>query len=130
MANEIHTPVFILGGGPIGLSLALFLNHWNVKCTIINIGKGTRAFPKGNGENSRTMEHFRQIGLADDIRTLFPPDHNFDQAYFTRFNAWEIYRAPNPCWSERKKMRASMPVDDQFPGVFHFGTASNEIPLA
>jgi 2-polyprenyl-6-methoxyphenol hydroxylase-like FAD-dependent oxidoreductase len=115
MAKELNTPVFILGGGPIGLGLALFLNHWNAKCTIVNVGKGPRTFPKGNGENSRTMEHFRQIGLADEIRTLFPSDHNFDQAYFTRFNAWEIFRAPNPCWAERKKMRATMPVDDQYP---------------
>lgn len=66
------------------------------------------------------MEHFRQIGIADEVRTLFPSDHNFDQAYFTRFNSWEIYRAPNPSWDERKMMRATMPVDDQYPEpMFH-----------
>lgn len=120
MTSKIETPVFILGGGPVGLSLALFLNHWKVDCTIINAGKEARNFPKGNGENSRTMEHFRQIGISDEVRALFPEDHNFDQAYFTRFNAWEIFRVPNPCWQERKQMRASRPIDDQYPEpMFH-----------
>lgn len=120
MPSALNTPVFILGGGPVGLCHALFLNHWGVNCTILNVGEATRKFPKGNGENSRTMEHFRQIGLADEVRTLFPEDHKFDQAYFKRSNAWEIYRAPNPAWSKRKKMRAEMPADDQYPEpMFH-----------
>lgn len=120
MLTQTESPVFILGGGPVGLSLALFLNHWAVDCVILNAGEEARSFPKGNGENCRTMEHFRQIGISDEVRQLFPQNHNFDQAYFTRFNSWEIFRVPNPCWQERKKQRASRPVDDQYPEpMFH-----------
>ena len=49
-----RTPVLIVGGGPVGLCLALFLDHWDVPCTILNTGETARMHPKGNGQNART----------------------------------------------------------------------------
>jgi len=119
--QEIQTPVVIVGGGPVGLCLALFLDYYKIKSTVINTNTDARMHPKGNGQNARTMEHYRQIGISDDIRKLgIPNDHPFDQAFFTRFCSHEVYRFPAPSWDERKKIRKTTPVTDQFPEpMFH-----------
>ena len=85
--NKLATPVAIIGGGPVGLVLALYLDFYGVKCTLFNREPQERWHPKGNGQNARTMEHYRQLGFSDEIRTLgLPDDHPFDQAYFTRLS--------------------------------------------
>lgn len=118
---ELTTPVAIVGGGPVGLVLALFLDFYGVKCTIFNTEPEARWHPKGNGQNARTMEHYRRLGFSDEIRTLgLPGDHPFDQGYFTRLSSHEIYRFPMPSRDERIAMRRQMPVTDQLPEpLFH-----------
>ena len=114
--NALQTPVAIVGGGPVGLVLALYLDFYGVDCTIFNTEPESRWHPKGNGQNARTMEHYRQLGFSDEIRKLgLPDDHPFDQAYFTRLNSHEIYRFPMPDRIERIAMRRQMPVTDQLP---------------
>ena len=101
--------------------LALFLDFHGVKCTIFNTEPHARWHPKGNGQNARTMELYRRLGFSDEVRRLgLPGDHPFDQAYFTRLNAHEIYRFPMPTRDERIAMRRQMPVTDQLPEpMFH-----------
>src|SRR6185312_15385348 len=112
--DTLSTPVAIVGGGPVGLVLALFLDFYGVKSTIFNTEPNERWHPKGNGQNARTMEHYRRLGLSDEVRKLgLPPDHPFDQAYFTRLSKHEIYRFPMPNREERIAMRKDMPVTDQ-----------------
>ena len=120
-SGERSTPVVIVGGGPVGLVLARYLDFYNVKCTLINTGAETRMHPKGNGQNARTMEHYRQLGFSDEVRQLgLSNDHPFDQGFFTRFSSHEIFRAPAPSRSERAEMRKEMPVNDQYPEpMFH-----------
>ena len=120
--NEpLKTPVVIVGGGPVGLVLALYLDFYGVKSTIINSEPKERWHPKGNGQNARTMEHYRQLGFSDEVRKLgLPPDHPFDQGYFTRLSKHEIFRFPMPTGDERIAMRREMPVTDQMPEpMFH-----------
>ena len=90
---EADSSVGIVGGGPIGLALALHLDMYGVKSTVFNTEPEARWHPKGNIHNARTMELFRKLGIADSIRALgLPGDHPFDVAYFTRLNAFEIAR--------------------------------------
>jgi 2-polyprenyl-6-methoxyphenol hydroxylase-like FAD-dependent oxidoreductase len=120
-STQLNTPVVIVGGGPVGLVLALLLDFYGVKSTIINTEPNERWHPKGNGQNARTMEIYRQLGFSDQVRELgLPRDHPFDQAYFTRLSKHEIYRFPMPTGLERIAMRRDMPVTDQFPEpMFH-----------
>ncbi len=115
------TPVAIVGGGPVGLVLALCLDFHGVNCTIFNTEPEARWHPKGNGQNAHTMELYRRLGFSDAVRRLgLPADHPFDQAYFTRLSSHEIYRFAMPSREERIAMRRQMPVTDQLPEpMFH-----------
>ncbi len=87
------------------MMLALFLDRQGVPCVIFNQDETTRWHPKGSTHNSRTMEHYRRLGLSEAIRELgLPADHPTDVAYYTRYGAHEIARVVMP--SEREKVRA------------------------
>ena len=98
-------PVIIVGGGPVGMMLALNLDALGVRSVLINAQPRPLWHPKGGTHNSRTMEHYRRLGLSPRIRKLgLPPDHPTDVVYFTRMNGFELQRLPMP--SERDKQRA------------------------
>ena len=112
--------VGIVGGGPIGLALALHLDMYGVKSTVFNTEPEARWHPKGNIHNARTMELFRKLGIADSIRALgLPGDHPFDVAYFTRLNAFEIARGRTPSRNERLRLRDAGAATDQLPEPTH-----------
>jgi 2-polyprenyl-6-methoxyphenol hydroxylase-like FAD-dependent oxidoreductase len=56
--------------------------------------KPTTAFnPQANATQARTMEHFRRLGFAHEIRSLgLPLDFPTDVAYFTRYAGHELAR--------------------------------------
>ena len=89
--------VLIVGGGPCGLMLANELGRRGVTAILID-QKPTTAFnPQANATQARTMEHFRRLGLVDEIRALgLPPDFPTDIAYFTRYSRHELARFQLP----------------------------------
>lgn len=120
MPASNQTPVAIVGGGPVGLMLALFLDRLGVKSVVFNSEATTRWHPKGSTHNSRTMEHHRRLGLANRIRTLgLPADHPTDVAYFTRFNAYELARLKMPSSAEKRQAVAASSRFDQTPEPIH-----------
>ena len=116
MAEANRRPVAIVGGGPVGLALALLLDHHGVASVIFNSEAGTRWHPKGSTQNARTMEHYRRLGFAHELRKLgLPPEHSGDVAYFTRFNAYELARLRMPSAAEKARSVAASAKLDQFP---------------
>lgn len=114
--HDHRTSVAIIGGGPVGLMLALFLDRHDVRSTVFNTESATRFHPKGNTHNSRTMEHYRRLGIAPAIRALgLPPDHPRDVAYFTRYNAWELARFRFPSETDRLSELEREPATAQVP---------------
>ncbi|MFF0491729.1 FAD-dependent oxidoreductase [Nocardia sp. NPDC004068] len=68
MVYEIHEPrVVIVGGGLVGLSAALFLRYHGVAVTLVERRVTTSPQPKARRVNIRTMELFRQIGIAEEV---------------------------------------------------------------
>ena len=74
-----HTPVLIVGAGPVGLTLAVDLGWRGVECTIIEKNAAPGRLPKMERCNARTMEFFRRIGISERVRSAgFPRDIPMD----------------------------------------------------
>jgi len=89
----LQRPVAIVGGGPVGIVLALLLDRLGVKTVVFNTERTTNRRPRGSTHNSRTMEHYRMLGLSSQIRQLgLPLSHPRDVLYLTRLNGHELAR--------------------------------------
>src|SRR5271166_4971859 len=64
----LETQVLIVGGGPVGLTLALDLGRRGVHCTLIERNETSIQLPKMERCNARTMEIFRRLGIAERVR--------------------------------------------------------------
>jgi 2-polyprenyl-6-methoxyphenol hydroxylase-like FAD-dependent oxidoreductase len=95
--DQLETEILIAGGGPCGLMLANELGPRGIRCLLVDAKPGTAFNPQANATQARTMEHFRRLGFAHEIRALgLPPDHPTDIAYFTRYTGYELARIQLP----------------------------------
>jgi 2-polyprenyl-6-methoxyphenol hydroxylase-like FAD-dependent oxidoreductase len=91
------TSVLIVGGGPCGLMLAIELGRRGIETVLVDLKPGTAVNPQANATQARTMEHFRRLGFADEVRALgLPTDYPTDIAYFTRYGGIELARFQLP----------------------------------
>src|SRR5712692_9271551 len=104
-----QTQVLIIGGGPCGLMLANELGRRGIGVVLVDQKPGTAFNPQANATQARTMELYRRLGFADEIRALgMPPDFPTDIAYFTRFAKYELARFKLPSSREAKQMISSL----------------------
>ncbi len=109
-------PVAIVGGGPVGLMLALFLDSYGVRSVIFNSEAEVRPHPKGSSHNSRTMEHHRRLGIAQKVRSFsLPPERPTDVTYLTRITGWELARLRMPSEAEKQRTVAASGPTHQVP---------------
>src|SRR3984893_2260268 len=103
MANRINTQVLIVGGGPVGLMLAIDLAQRGIEVTVAETrAGGERPSLKGNRVAVRTMEIFRRLGLVRAVRDAgLPPDYPNDVSFRTTATGMELSRIPIPCRAER-----------------------------
>ena len=69
--------VIIVGGGPVGVALAVELGLRGVSCALVERHVLPQRIPKGQGLTQRTMEHFYFWGLDQELRAarLLPPGY-------------------------------------------------------
>jgi 2-polyprenyl-6-methoxyphenol hydroxylase-like FAD-dependent oxidoreductase len=60
--------VIIVGAGPVGLTLAVDLGLRGVRCILLEKKLEPQFLPKMERCNARSMEMFRRIGLANELR--------------------------------------------------------------
>ncbi len=97
MTHLMKIDVLITGGGPCGLMLANELGRRHIRCLLVDAKPGTAFNPQANATQARTMEHFRRLGFAHEIRSMgLPPEHPTDIAYLTRFTGSELARLRLP----------------------------------
>ena len=60
--------VVIVGGGPVGVALAVELGRRGVTCAVIERRTEPQPIPKGQNLTQRTLEHFYFWGLVDELR--------------------------------------------------------------
>jgi len=73
-ARPGEVDVLIMGGGPVGLSAALLLAQRGIDVLLLERRGFTAHYPRAHLLNVRTMEIFHEMGVADDIYALAPPD--------------------------------------------------------
>jgi 2,4-dichlorophenol 6-monooxygenase len=78
-AYDIATKVLIVGGAGCGLASALFLSQNGIESWLIERHPDTSPAPKAHYLNPRTMELFRELGLADSIYTQSAPFENMQR---------------------------------------------------
>ena len=95
MTHHIDTAVLIVGGGPVGLALALDLNHQGTACFVAEQDAGTALIvqAKAGTHNERTMEFCRRWGLIDEIAASYPDDEARDTVYCTAIDGHFIGRS-------------------------------------
>jgi 2-polyprenyl-6-methoxyphenol hydroxylase-like FAD-dependent oxidoreductase len=93
----LSVDVLVAGAGPCGLLLAHELGRRGIRCLVVDPKPGTAFNPQANATQARTMEHFRRLGFAHEVRAQgLPPDHPTDIAYFTRYAHHELARLRLP----------------------------------
>src|SRR5438034_1195665 len=70
----MDTQVLVVGGGPVGLTLAIDLGRRGVRCTLIEQKEAPQFLPKMERCNARTMEIFRRMGIADLVGDSHAPE--------------------------------------------------------
>jgi 2-polyprenyl-6-methoxyphenol hydroxylase-like FAD-dependent oxidoreductase len=69
--------VVIVGGGPVGVALAVELGQRGVTCALIERRREPQRIPKGQNLTQRSVEHFYFWGVLDGLRAarILPPDY-------------------------------------------------------
>jgi len=96
---NIDTPILIVGGGPVGLGLALDLGWRGVECLLIDELErdGYKNHPRANLVNSRTMEFCRRWGISERVKQVgTPPDYPHTAMYVTSLRGHLIARIERP----------------------------------
>lgn len=70
--QPIHTQVLVVGGSLVGLSAALFLSWRDVDTIVIEKHHGSSPHPRAIGFTEQTLEHYRAVGIADQIPQIAP----------------------------------------------------------
>ena len=100
--NEIETSVLIVGGGPVGLAMALELGWRGIDCVVIEQGDGKALLPRASGISVRSMEFCRRWGIRDEVfNGGFPTDHRMDVVYCTSVTGYHLERQPGPSIEEQ-----------------------------
>lgn len=63
----LQTPVLIVGGSLVGLSASLFLAWRGVPHILVEKHAGSSPHPRAMGYTETTLEHYRMVGIADQI---------------------------------------------------------------
>jgi len=89
--------------------LANELGRRGVTAALVDPKPSTAVNPQANATQARTMEHYRRLGFADEVRRLgLPEDFPTDIAYFTRFATHELARFRLPSAREARERVTTM----------------------
>jgi 2-polyprenyl-6-methoxyphenol hydroxylase-like FAD-dependent oxidoreductase len=138
-----RSQVIIVGGGPVGVGLAVDLGLRGISCALVERRVGMHKIPKGQNLAQRTLEHFYFWGCVDELRAqrVLPPEvpvsgvtayQNLMSEYWHAFAGREIVnefyfqkndRMPQYLLEKvlRRKM-ASLPLVEA-----HFGWAARSV---
>ena len=114
-SDMVKTSVLVVGGGPVGLTLAMDLATRGISVAVVETrAAGEPPSVKCNHVSSRSMEIFRRLGLAQKLRdTGLPADYPNDCSYRTTATGIELSRILIPC--RRDRYTAASGPDTDWP---------------
>jgi 2-polyprenyl-6-methoxyphenol hydroxylase-like FAD-dependent oxidoreductase len=117
--------VVVVGGGPVGLAMALDLGTRGVRVLVVDASPGIVDYPTAESIDVRTMEWLRQRGLAGAVRhSGFPDTYPRDIAFVTTLSGHELARFPRPDNAHRFAATAGLsPEGSVWWPKFWFDTA-------
>ncbi len=105
MAKRLSTPILIVGGGPVGLALALDLGRKGVDIILVDARDGTVNVPKMNMVNARSMEFCRRWGLAERIKEIgWPEDFENNAMFVTSLAGYELATFEYPSYAQQGEL--------------------------
>src|SRR5215470_2315979 len=115
MRREVETSVLIVGGGPVGLTLAIDLAWRGIDVTVAELRHaGEPPSVKCNQISARSMEIFRRLGVARKLREAgLPADYPNDVVSATAVTGIELARIVIPSRAER--FTAAIGADTWWP---------------
>jgi 2-polyprenyl-6-methoxyphenol hydroxylase-like FAD-dependent oxidoreductase len=104
MTCRIETSVLVVGAGPVGLTLAMDLAWRGIDVTIAELRSGgEQPSVKCNQVSARSMEIFRRLGFARNVREAgLPPDYPNDVVSAATVTGIELSRLVIPSRAERR----------------------------
>ena len=101
--QTLRTRVLVIGGGPVGTTLAMDLAWRRIDVMVLEQRRHDEPpSVKCNHVAARSMEVFRRLGVASAVRnTGLPPDYPNDIAFRTTTVGIEFGRIPIPCRRDR-----------------------------
>ena len=88
--------VAIVGGGPVGVALAVDLGLRGISCCLVERRIEPQRIPKGQGLNQRSMEHIYFWGIANELRAarIMPSEHPMNGVVAYRNLTSEYWYSP------------------------------------
>ncbi len=77
--------VIIVGGGPVGMGLAIELGQRGKTCIVVERGCRLHNIPKGQNLTQRSGEHFKCWGVSEAIRDASTIPHDYGSAGVTAY---------------------------------------------
>lgn len=117
MALETTTQVLIIGAGPSGATLALFLAQLGIKTIAISRHKSTANTPRAHIFNQRAMEVLRAAGLEARVSKVATDPENMAHTTWSHTLAGEEYGricawGNKPSEKHRYEMASPCPMSD------------------
>ena len=93
MTSEVAKfPVAIVGGGPVGLAMAVLLDRFGIEFVLFERSPGITDHPKARGCDIRTMELFRQWGIEQKVQARGLPSGSDSFAFVDSLSGFEYGR--------------------------------------
>jgi 2-polyprenyl-6-methoxyphenol hydroxylase-like FAD-dependent oxidoreductase len=75
--KHTHTPIMIIGAGPVGLATAAMLRRHGLRVRIIDRNTGPTPYSKAVGMHARTLEAMHALSLTEQLIADGRPLHRF-----------------------------------------------------
>ena len=113
------TDVIVIGGGPVGIALAIDLHLRGVRCQVIERHATLQNIPKGQNLTQRTMEYLARLGAEESVRngrTITAPGIGGMTVYGTLTSGIEydwLVRSKVADFYHRSSERIPQPITEQ-----------------